>query len=121
MPGKTVAEKLSRDDAESILKALFARASQASPVERQSAEFADWLQLGASLVSATSAEGGAKQLKALRESIPVKADPEVMQLGAEVYSRESHCATCHQASGQGLPNLYPPIDGTLWRRATRTA
>lgn len=37
-----------------------------------------------------------------------------MKLGAEVYARESHCATCHQASGQGLPNLYPPIDGSLW-------
>lgn len=114
MPSQTVAAKLSPTDAAAILKALFARANEASPVERQSAEFADWLQLGSSLVSVTSTEGGAKQLKALRESIPVKADPKVMQLGAEVYARESHCATCHQPSGQGLPNLYPPIDGTLW-------
>lgn len=114
MPSKTVAAKLSPADAASILKTLFDRANKASPVERQSAEFADWLQLGTSLVGVTSVEGGAKQLKALRESIPVKADPKVMQLGAEVYSRESHCATCHQPSGQGLPNLYPPIDGTLW-------
>ena len=37
-----------------------------------------------------------------------------MALGAEVYKRESHCATCHQPHGQGLPNLYPPLDGSLW-------
>lgn len=114
MPGPTVAEKLSPADAASVLKILFARAGEATPVERQSTEFANWLQLGTSLVNLTSAVGGAKHLKALRESIPVKADPKVMQLGAEVYARESHCATCHQPSGQGLPNFYPPIDGTLW-------
>jgi putative heme-binding domain-containing protein len=37
-----------------------------------------------------------------------------MDLGREVYSRESHCATCHQPHGQGLPNLYPPLDGSVW-------
>jgi putative heme-binding domain-containing protein len=114
MPSQTVAEKLPPADAAAILETLFARAEQATPVERQSAEFADWLQLGTSLVAVTKSEGGDKQLKMLRGSIPVKADPQLMQLGAEVYSRESHCATCHQPSGQGLPNLYPPIDGSLW-------
>ncbi len=112
--GNEVSKKLTPADATSVFNALVARASQATPVEKQSAEFADWLELGARLVRVTKTEGGVKQLRALRDSIPVKADPKVMQLGAEVYSRESHCATCHQPSGQGLPNLYPPIDGTLW-------
>ncbi len=98
LPGKVVAEKLSPTNAAAVLKALIARASAASPVERQSAEFTDWLQLGTNLVSVASVEGGAKQLKALRESIPVKADPKVMQLGAEVYARGK--PLCHVPSTQ---------------------
>jgi len=116
LPSKTVAEKLSPADASVILESLLARAEDATPVARQSNQYSNLLQLGNSL---TSVVGDTKSkseslLKALRSSIPVKADAEVMKLGAEVYARESHCATCHQADGQGLPNLYPPIDGSLW-------
>jgi mono/diheme cytochrome c family protein len=36
-------------------------------------------------------------------------------LGAEIYGREAHCATCHQADGKGLPAAqFPPIAGTKW-------
>ncbi|QDV68913.1 Cytochrome c-552 precursor [Rosistilla carotiformis] len=116
LPSRTVADTLSVNDATTILKTLLTRAESATPVERQSGAFGNLLQLGSSLASvsgAAMADAG-KQLKALRASIPVTADPKHMQLGAEVYARESHCATCHQPSGQGLPNLYPPIDGSLW-------
>jgi len=113
LPSKTVADKLSKADAAAILEQLLQRADIATPVERQSDEFTNLLQLGTSLTSVTEAEDG-KRLKELRASIPIKADLQVMKLGAEVYARESHCATCHQPSGQGLPNLYPPIDGSLW-------
>jgi len=35
--------------------------------------------------------------------------------GAEVYNREAHCGTCHQANGKGLPAAgFPPLDGTKW-------
>ena len=35
--------------------------------------------------------------------------------GAEVYSREGHCATCHQEDGKGLPAaMFPPLTGTKW-------
>ena len=27
---------------------------------------------------------------------------------------EAHCATCHQANGQGLPNIFPPLAGSNW-------
>lgn len=38
-----------------------------------------------------------------------------MLLGHEVYHREAHCATCHQADGKGLPaSNFPPIAGTKW-------
>lgn len=43
------------------------------------------------------------------------ADAEAFQLGLEVYNRPAHCATCHQADGQGLPAAnFPPIAGTEW-------
>ena len=35
--------------------------------------------------------------------------------GAEVYSREGHCITCHQADGEGLPAaMFPPLSKTKW-------
>jgi len=55
-------------------------------------------------------------------SVPIPAhlaaDQESSRLyakGAEVYSREGHCATCHQADGRGIPAAgFPPLDGTRW-------
>ena len=32
--------------------------------------------------------------------------------GAQVYS--ANCVACHQASGQGLPGVFPPLDGSKW-------
>ena len=44
-----------------------------------------------------------------------KADGQLYSLGAEIYGREAHCTTCHQANGQGLPDAgFPPIAGTKW-------
>lgn len=35
--------------------------------------------------------------------------------GHEIYHREGHCVTCHQADGKGLPSTgFPPIAGTFW-------
>ncbi len=31
----------------------------------------------------------------------------VMQRGKQIY--ESYCKTCHQANGQGIPGVYPPL------------
>jgi mono/diheme cytochrome c family protein/lysophospholipase L1-like esterase len=42
------------------------------------------------------------------------AEKAVYELGREVYHREAHCVTCHQADGKGLPNLYPPIARSNW-------
>lgn len=45
-------------------------------------------------------------------------DGEAMKLfvkGAEVYSREGHCITCHQPDGEGLPAaMFPPLSQTKW-------
>uniref|UniRef100_UPI003566C166 PVC-type heme-binding CxxCH protein n=1 Tax=Novipirellula sp. TaxID=2795430 RepID=UPI003566C166 len=42
------------------------------------------------------------------------ADRKAYKLGAEVYQREAHCATCHLTHGQGSANVYPPLVGSPW-------
>ncbi len=42
------------------------------------------------------------------------ADAKTYKLGAEVFHRDAHCATCHQANGQGLDPVYPPLVATEW-------
>ncbi len=52
------------------------------------------------------------------KSIPVTNVPaavmESFQLGREVYHRDAHCVTCHQANGRGLPNIYPGLIKNEW-------
>lgn len=43
-----------------------------------------------------------------------KAEAEVYKLGAEVFHRDAHCVTCHQATGQGIVNIYPPLIESSW-------
>ena len=42
------------------------------------------------------------------------AEQKVFELGRSVYFRDAHCATCHQADGKGLPNVYPPLAKSNW-------
>ena len=42
------------------------------------------------------------------------AQRKAYQLGAQIYQRESHCATCHLAHGRGNANVYPPLVGSPW-------
>ncbi len=40
---------------------------------------------------------------------------ELYKKGHEVYSREGHCATCHQPDGEGLAAaMFPPLSQTKW-------
>lgn len=41
-------------------------------------------------------------------------DGKAYVLGAEVFQREAHCATCHQVDGEGLDPAYPPLAGSEW-------
>jgi mono/diheme cytochrome c family protein len=43
-----------------------------------------------------------------------KAEAEVYRLGSEVFHREAHCVTCHQANGQGMLNIYPTLVNSPW-------
>lgn len=41
-------------------------------------------------------------------------DMKVYLAGKEVFSRDAHCSTCHQANGEGLPNVYPSLAKSPW-------
>jgi mono/diheme cytochrome c family protein/glucose/arabinose dehydrogenase len=42
------------------------------------------------------------------------AELELWRLGKQVYARDAHCATCHQADGKGLDKIYPPLGESEW-------
>ena len=41
-------------------------------------------------------------------------DSRVYRIGKEVYLRDAHCATCHQANGKGMAGVYPPLEKSAW-------
>ncbi|MCX7929620.1 MAG: cytochrome c [Chlorobi bacterium] len=45
-------------------------------------------------------------------SILAGADNATMERGAKVY--KGYCSTCHQANGQGLSTIYPPLAKSDW-------
>ncbi|MEN8847189.1 MAG: PVC-type heme-binding CxxCH protein [Akkermansiaceae bacterium] len=51
-----------------------------------------------------------------KPTTPLKGEAlALFKKGAEVYSREGHCATCHQPDGEGLPAaMFPPLSKTKW-------
>ena len=62
--------------------------------------------------------GTEPELEVSANPIPSHLPPNargLFRLGAEIYQRDGHCVTCHQANGQGLPAAgFPPLDGTRW-------
>jgi mono/diheme cytochrome c family protein len=44
-----------------------------------------------------------------------KKDAKLFTKGAEIFNREAHCVTCHQANGKGLPDSgLPPLVKSSW-------
>lgn len=43
-----------------------------------------------------------------------KDEAEVYKLGSAVFHREAHCVTCHQNTGLGMLNIYPPLVNSPW-------
>jgi mono/diheme cytochrome c family protein len=43
-------------------------------------------------------------------------DMRLYNIGKEVFNREAHCVTCHQADGKGVDNMYPGLAGSEWLR-----
>ncbi|MCH2209606.1 MAG: c-type cytochrome, partial [Lentisphaerales bacterium] len=46
-------------------------------------------------------------------------EKKTFESGAKIYSRESHCATCHQPFGEGLKGVYPPLARSKWVTADK--
>lgn len=44
----------------------------------------------------------------------------IFNKGKEVFSRDAHCITCHQADAKGLPNIYPPLTANEWTQGDET-
>jgi mono/diheme cytochrome c family protein len=47
----------------------------------------------------------------------LKSDKKLMKkynVGKKIFLKDGSCVTCHQANGQGLPNIYPPLVGSEW-------
>ena len=43
-----------------------------------------------------------------------KDDLKAYNLGKEVFNREAHCVTCHQADGKGAEGVYPALAKSEW-------
>ena len=43
-----------------------------------------------------------------------KEDVKAYNLGKEVFNREAHCVTCHQADGKGVDGTYPGLAKSEW-------
>lgn len=43
---------------------------------------------------------------------PAPAAPGAALDGKALFA--AHCAACHQATGKGLPGVFPPLDGSEW-------
>jgi putative membrane-bound dehydrogenase-like protein len=70
-------------------------------------------------VDATGAEGfmASPELEFVNYKPPKhlsRAEKKVYKLGAEIYQREAHCATCHLTHGKGNANVYPPLVDSGW-------
>ncbi|NBV78688.1 MAG: dehydrogenase, partial [Verrucomicrobia bacterium] len=68
--------------------------------------FSGKLKIGEPVPEAGTNSKPARKLTAEEEKI--------FKLGREIYFRDAHCATCHQADGKGIPNIYPPLAKSNW-------
>lgn len=51
---------------------------------------------------------------------PTASKEKVAQVEAGLKAYASACATCHQATGEGIPNVFPPLAGSEWVKETET-
>ena len=59
--------------------------------------------------------GDMRTTSALAPVAPVAAGGAGVAAGEQIYA--SLCAACHQANGQGLPGVFPPLAGSEWVKA----
>jgi len=73
-----------------------------------------WFNVEASTKGGVIANVAEEKLKVTIPAHLDKKHHELFTLGAEVFQRDAHCATCHQPTGEGLLNIYPPLKGSPW-------
>ena len=56
--------------------------------------------------------GDRRTLADLRKTAADASRPAGTADGAQLYAAQ--CVACHQASGKGLPGVFPPLDGSEW-------
>lgn len=105
---------ISKEDAREVGTVLVSYAEQVPIAKRELPEYAIIVGLGESLGDVLGDSKFKLKVAQLRASIPSAIDPKIMALGREVYFREAHCGTCHQANGKGIVNIYPPINDSPW-------
>lgn len=102
----TGATYLPEDEGLAVL--TIAKSKPVDPYMEQSLKFAEAVFSG-------EAVQGEKEVKVKAPKHLSKADAQLYEHGSEIYAREGHCTTCHQANGQGLPDAgFPPVSGTKW-------
>jgi len=76
----------------------------------------DWLRPVVEAAEAYLKGGSVAEVPVARAASDLKGEEaRLFELGAEVYRREAHCITCHQADGQGLPAAqFPPLAKSIW-------
>jgi mono/diheme cytochrome c family protein len=76
----------------------------------------DWLKPVYAAVEAYQNGGSVQAEEAPKAVTTLKGEEKkLFELGAEVYRREAHCITCHQADGQGLPAAqFPSVAKSEW-------
>lgn len=76
----------------------------------------DWLKPVYEAADAYQNGGSIRAEEAPKAITSLKGEEKkLFELGAEVYRREAHCITCHQADGQGLPAAqFPSIAKSNW-------
>jgi mono/diheme cytochrome c family protein len=61
----------------------------------------------------TPTQGDRRTVADLRGTAPDGKQPGVGAAdGKQLYA--AHCVACHQATGKGLPGVFPPLDGSEW-------
>ncbi|MBE2285697.1 MAG: ThuA domain-containing protein [Prosthecobacter sp.] len=73
-----------------------------------------WFNVEATMKGGVLAGDVEEKIKVTIPPHLAKKDHELFTLGAAVFHRDAHCVTCHQPTGEGLLNVYPPLKGSPW-------
>jgi uncharacterized protein len=119
---RLAAQLAMRRQAVSLLSADFANFDPGSWQGREVSEVINRVASGSSRPALVALEGSAPEAikTRIREALAKAPDtapapvalPEHLVAGRDAYMKA--CIECHQAEGQGVPDTFPPLDGSEW-------